>query len=232
MNDQLQQRLLNFTAEPPGQVWDAVRSELDQQMPGISHKLSEYGTQPPKQLWEKIESGLEKPSVFSVIPFYRKRAAKLMAAAVILLAVFLGVRSMVNFSGQEKPITSFENNIQEEAVRSTIDSPTEHSDVDETKATRTTTVERNPSKKAVSASVASLNKNRYITVSNEDGRQVRLSKKIVPVFDCAGDKIKVKGMRCREDIKSLQEKIGSSFTSPSADFAGLIDMLKSLEENR
>jgi hypothetical protein len=73
---------------------------------------------------------------------------------------------------------------------------------------------------------------RYLTMANDNGKKVRLSKKVASVFDCADNAASSKSIRCKESIESLQQKMSASLVSPSGDFSGLIDMIKSLEENK
>ncbi|HYH13671.1 MAG TPA: hypothetical protein VD794_00530, partial [Flavisolibacter sp.] len=72
---------------------------------------------------------------------------------------------------------------------------------------------------------------RYKVVAKEDGKLVRLSQKAFAVFDCAVKATANKNIRCKENIESMQEKMATSVISPTGDFAGLIDMIKTLEEN-
>ena len=72
---------------------------------------------------------------------------------------------------------------------------------------------------------------RYTTIENGKGKVVRLSKKVIPLFNCAGDMASFDNVSCKENIQILQHKMATSSLSTSADFAGLIDMLKDLKEN-
>jgi hypothetical protein len=73
--------------------------------------------------------------------------------------------------------------------------------------------------------------NGYITIADGDGNKVRLSKKAFTVFNCAENSTSTDYQRCKENILLMQQKMSASLLSPSGDFGGLIDLIKSLEEN-
>ncbi|HYH16025.1 MAG TPA: hypothetical protein VD794_12425, partial [Flavisolibacter sp.] len=73
---------------------------------------------------------------------------------------------------------------------------------------------------------------RYTVVAKEDGQIVRLSQKAYAVFDCAVKGVAQKSENCKENIETMQAKMATSMISPTTDFAGLIDMIKTLEENK
>jgi hypothetical protein len=70
-----------------------------------------------------------------------------------------------------------------------------------------------------------------MVMAKDDGHTVRLSKKAFTVFDCAENSAPHNKERCKENIQLMQQKMAASMLSPSGDFGGLIDMIKSLEEN-
>ena len=74
--------------------------------------------------------------------------------------------------------------------------------------------------------------NRYVTIADDDGKKVRVSKKAYNVLNCAENRAALNNVRCKENIEAMQQKMSASLLSSSGDFAGLIDMIKSLEENK
>jgi hypothetical protein len=69
---------------------------------------------------------------------------------------------------------------------------------------------------------------RYIIVTSDVGNAVRLPKKVYSSFACP-DQFAFAGYDdCKERISSLQNKMSASMTT---DFAGLLDLLKNLQEN-
>ena len=68
-------------------------------------------------------------------------------------------------------------------------------------------------------------------MANDKGKVVRLSKKVIPVFNCADNYKSSNNLACKENIELLQHKMATSLISASADFGGLVDLLKDLKEN-
>jgi hypothetical protein len=61
--------------------------------------------------------------------------------------------------------------------------------------------------------------------SDGDGNAVRLPKKIFSAFACPTEDIK-----CKQRLQQLREKFAES--AMTADFTGLLQILKSLQENQ
>ena len=249
MSNQLQHRLLQFEVEPPAATWDAISDALDEQTTPAAEKLRAFEAAPAPRLWQQIESGLEgaDDDAAPAIPFYRRYAKALRygSAAAVLLLVALTITFLVNNNSNTSKVAQQSATVQpsrqtprtappeatvrasdepngaqehyqrtapgHQAERGTLTSPT-----DET---------------AVAKADPRPASGRYMTVANETGKAVRLSKKVYPVFDCAEHSSALERFQCQENIEALQ-KMASSLASPSGDFASLIDMIKTLEENR
>lgn len=69
--------------------------------------------------------------------------------------------------------------------------------------------------------------NRYMIFSNKDVA-IKVSKKTFGWFDCAYNN---QSALCNEHMDLLQEKIAASAVAPSSDFIGMMDILKTLQEN-
>jgi hypothetical protein len=72
---------------------------------------------------------------------------------------------------------------------------------------------------------SSISSDKYMMYSDDDGNVVRLPKKIFDVFACPTEDIS-----CKLRLKQLKEKFAQSATT--ADFTGLLQILKSLQENQ
>jgi hypothetical protein len=249
MSSQLQHRLLQLEVEPPAGLWDAISDALDEQSAPAAEKLRSFEVTPPPQLWLQLESNLDSaPEVQDqAIPLYRRYATALRygSAVAILLLVAVTITLLVNNSGASDKIAQQpsasqsavkatapahretmlrrSDDEQEETPRSRVNEPVERS-YDEAASSPD---ENLPTAKAPQRSFSS----RYLTVATEAGKSVRLSKKVYPVFDCAEHSSTLERLQCQENIEALQ-KMASSLASPSGDFASLIDMIKTLEENR
>lgn len=249
MSNQLQHRLFHFEVEPPAATWDAISEALDEQTTPAAEKLRDFEAAPAPQLWQQIASSLdatdEAPA--PAIPFYRRygKALRYGSAAAVLLLVAFTLTFLVGKSGDsqkvaQQPTTSQPSeqtpqpNTPEVTVRASEEpnrSPlrrksTVAGDLTDREAGTSTENETSVAKAAARPSPG-----RYLTVATETGKAVRLSKKVYPVFDCAEHSSAFERFQCQENIEALQ-KMASSLASPSGDFASLIDMIKTLEENR
>lgn len=230
-------------------MWDAISDALDEQTTPAAEKLRAFEAAPPRHLWQQIESGLppaeEAPA--PVVPFYRRSAKVLRygSAAAVLLLVALTISFLVNNSGAptkvaQRPSTSQPSGqatqpaTPEVTVRATekSDGPLARK---QSKRPEYNTDRSAETSKDDDAAVAQTpprpSPGRYLTVATETGKAVRLSRKVYPVFDCAEHSSAFERFQCQENIESLQ-KMASSLASPNGDFASLIDMIKTLEENR
>src|SRR5215207_5263816 len=93
MNSDLQNKLFQYEANPPGKVWDKIADALDNDTElSFPKRLFNYKENPTAQSWKNIESALEESNTPSirVIPLnkFRKQIGFIAAAASILIAVF------------------------------------------------------------------------------------------------------------------------------------------------
>jgi hypothetical protein len=90
MNEQFQQKLLNYAPVPPAGTWDSISNALDETMSGSSFPalLHDFETSPPIDTWNKIDQQLSVPGGKVVAFTERKKTSPLkryIAAAVIFL---------------------------------------------------------------------------------------------------------------------------------------------------
>ena len=235
MSSQQPHKLLQFEANPPAEMWAAIEAELDQHttLPTLE-KLVTFEATPPAQVWEQIERSIvTTPATEKIVSFKRYGWVRYAAAAVILMAVAFTVitfglqkedkklatqhNSDNNTTGPSDNTAVITNKGNEDQGMTQRKSPLSNTQsTRETQDTKTKTT--TPSK-------------RYMTVAMDNGETVRLSKKVLPVFECADNATANIRKRCKENIENLQQKMASSLASPTTDFAGLIDMIKTLEEN-
>ncbi|GAB4092407.1 hypothetical protein [Flaviaesturariibacter terrae] len=79
------------------------------------------------------------------------------------------------------------------------------------------------------AATASLDEDRYLVRSYNNGSTVRFSKKVSAVVDCAEHATGFTQSLCKVSIGAVQEKLASSVTT---DFGGLIERLQDLEKTK
>jgi len=88
MDNQLQNKLLQYAPEPPEKVWDAICSTLDKEGSiAFVEKLYQYNETPPADVWEKIGNRLQAQSKVAPLVIKYRRVITYAAAAVIILAI-------------------------------------------------------------------------------------------------------------------------------------------------
>lgn len=230
-------------------MWDAISDALDEQSTPAAEKLRAFEAAPAPQLWQQIASELDtaEDAPTPALPFYRRyaKAFRYGSAAAVLLLVALTITLLVNNNGDKQKVARQSatsqpsgQNLQPAAPEVTVHATEEPTsaqvrrkstvsgDYTDRKAVTSTDNET-----AVAKATSRPPSSRYLTVATETGTAVRLSKKVYPVFDCAEHSSTFERFQCQENIEALQ-KMASSLASPSGDFASLIDMIKTLEENR
>lgn len=242
MNERLQYKLLQYEEKPSVKVWEAISESLEDNT-SFSDRLFNYEERPSPSLWNKIEPALENDNEAKLFPFTKKYKKTLtyIAAAAILGIIAITSTLLLNNKGVADELANTpvptSNTPQQNIVNTIPDSNTSNSKsissdskknetsptVKNTRAEKSNTLNRN--------NRLALTGSRYLTMEDDHGKEVRLSKKAYSVFNCAENSMAAKRKNCIESIKSMQEKMATNIASPSADFAGLLEIIKSLEEN-
>jgi hypothetical protein len=96
-------RLKNFEAKPPANLWAGIEDGLDREPGSVSTRLQAFEVTPPSALWDRIEQDLDADVAANtpVIELPRKRRSLVtyLAAAAIITVVLLGTALLLN----EKP---------------------------------------------------------------------------------------------------------------------------------
>src|SRR5215218_5960738 len=85
MNDNIRQKLFNYSETPPVSAWNRIAEALEEN-PEYAQKLDDFEQQPPAGIWEKIDQQL---SATKVIPL-RTKLFKYAMAAAVLIAITVG----------------------------------------------------------------------------------------------------------------------------------------------
>lgn len=228
----IQHRLSQFEATPPPRVWDAIAAELDNETSSFAQKLTVYEAAPSTTVWERIVTELDTIAIpAKVVPFYQKHSKVIryggMAAAIFAVVIMFNLLSKdaESDSVSQLPTNQQLQNANPEPAAVTEIPNAAKSDIPETSGENAGAVIK---RDAIASSKAS--SNRYMTMANDDGKTVRLSKKVYPVIDCAEKTQESTWSRCKENIQAMQAKMSASIGA--GDFGGLIDMIKSLEEKQ
>lgn len=231
---------------PPAGIWNAVVAALEDQSSTVADTLQNLEVAPPTHLWQYIEDQLDTDRATQPqhISLHKRISKPLRYGSAVAILVLIAVTTTLLLhkdagSGElaqqptqaapagNKALPSVTSGTKPESNQQL---PTQAKDNREPVAQPdkpSLLADNTPAEK----STQHLNDHRYLTVATETGAPVRLSKKVYPVFDCAEHNKTLQRHQCKQNIESLQ-KMASSLASPSGDFASLIDMIKTLEENR
>ena len=237
MSSQLQHKLQQFEALPSKDVWQAIDERLNDTDSSIKDLLYTFEATPPSSNWLAIETALATPLIEKKKSLYNTNWFRLAAAAVILgivaISIFtFAIKQPKNTIASQPASQIQQNQIETSAAEVNINDKMSPSLPNENKNNSTDAEKAGMQQSNLSNTLTSTTSKRYKVVAKEDGKLVRFSQKAFAVFDCAVKATANKSERCKENIQSMQEKMASTMVSPTSDFAGLIDMIKTLEENK
>jgi hypothetical protein len=242
MSTRLRDRLIQYEVAPPPNVWEGVREALLQEEPALAARLSSFEITPPVNSWSAIKKSLEGEARAGNTRSAFRRFPRYAAAAAVLVLIFISARYIL--SRNDDPLPTVAKESTEPVQLPVKENPQITTAAPVKQEQETTAVEKNGTARTVpslkkenkrlvaTAPAVRMNPNRYLTKENEEGNTVRLSRKVAPLFNCAEDLASWNSIRCRENIQVMQEKMAQTLISPSSDFAGLVDLLRSLEEKR
>ena len=96
MNNTIKNKLFNYQATPPANVWDNIAAALDKEgASAYTNKLYHFEQEPPPNAWEKISTELDKSSTPA---FFLSPGLKsiIRYAAVFLVLLLIGIVVYVN----------------------------------------------------------------------------------------------------------------------------------------
>ena len=245
MSNQLQHRLFHFEVEPPARMWEAITDALEDQTSSAADKLQQFEAVPKAAVWDKIEENLNVTTDTQPhqIPSYKRLSKPLRYGSAVAILVLVAVaiflftnKDMASGNLAQQPGGTLPAQNQSNTVKASTTTPKPDRSSQSTgsgkgNGTRVDRQTYNSDSENETSTTQKAASERYLTVATEEGTSVRLSKKVFPVFDCAEHSTAIKRFQCKENIEALQ-KMASSLASPSGDFASLMDMIKTLEENR
>lgn len=250
MTNQLQDKLLHYEVQPPEGVWNNIATSLNEQFsPAITERLYNFESIPSPGVWNKIDTELTTSSTrkAKVIPFYVKYRRPLKYSGAIAIFAFLAILTSLLISKKtesELPSHNVESQVKNDRPKSpsTLETlATVGHDSERVIAKANTTKSKELFHDKVSAALeedllphhaqrnetvsSSLPSDKYMIYSDGDGNAIRLPKKIFSAFACPTD-----DFVCKERLQQLREKFAAS--AMTADFNGLLQILKSLQENQ
>ena len=236
MSSQLQQKLQQFEATPPKDLWQAIEDRLDDNNILLQERLLAFEEVPQASCWQHIEASLSsnftdtKPQLLK-ISWFRYAVAAIILGIVATGIFMFSINKPENTLAQQ-PASQNQKETTDTKQLSPDENKTFTSETNENSDRKSVTGKEEFQQKNLSNTLTSTTSKRYKVVTKEDGKLVRFSQKALEVFDCAVKATAKNNIRCKENIQGMQEKMANSMASPTADFAGLIDMIKTLEENK
>lgn len=254
MSNELQNKFLHYEVQPPEGVWDKIAASLDDTIPlSISKKLYQFEANPPASSWQNIAAELNNTikEKAKVVPFFTRYRRPLKYSGAVAAFIFLAVITSLFISKKtesEIPVDRIVNNHVSARKDSTKNNSKENNSVSQiiernnseqvvvkSKTSKaqfndnehSTSLNENPSEETeqVHAIAASYNSDKYMIYTDGNGNDVRLPKKIFSAFACPAN-----NADCKERLQKLREKFAES--AMTTDFTGLLQILKSLQENQ
>lgn len=256
MSSQLQNKLLHYEAPPPEGAWNKIAASIEENISvSVSQKLYQYEEEPSSAIWKNIVVQLnsESPEKTKVVPFYSRYRKPLQYSGAAAIFIFLAVLTSLLISKKtesELPAEGIVQNnlIKQDSAKTPVDTENNNSSAPEkenrkpepiiaksktSKGHQTETqssisyiesflprqAERNESMNP------SIYADKYMIYSDDEGNVIRLPKKIFSAFACATE-----DLICKQRLQKLREKFAASATT--ADFTGVLQILKSLQENQ
>jgi hypothetical protein len=98
MNEQFQQKLLNYAPEPPAGTWNSISNALNETLSSSSFPalLHDFEARPPEDTWNKIETQLSIPAG-KIIPLTEKRKTSPLKRYIAAAVIFLIAASSIIF---------------------------------------------------------------------------------------------------------------------------------------
>lgn len=256
MSSQIQNKLWHYEAQPPEEIWDKIAASLNENLLVlVAEKIYQYQAKPDVIVWQNIVAQLEAPvrEEAKVVPFYVRHRRPLKYSGAVAIFIFLAVLTSLLFSKKAEPELPAEGIAKTVAEKkdnaktsfhstqtNSLTAPTERNNrnslIAKSKITKTWSGQNQNlflrpwgllpypayQYETVNSSIAS---DKYIIYSDGKGNVVRLPKKIFNAFACpSGD------VECKQRLEQLRKKFAAS--AMTADFTGLLQILKSLQENQ
>lgn len=254
MSSPLQNKLLHYEVPPPEGAWDKIAAALNENVSlTLSEKLFQYEEVPPPKVWQNINTQLDDKVTeqAKVVPFFTKYRRPLKYSSAVAVFIFVAVLTSLLVSKKT------ESEIPAQGVTKTTKKDTGETNIDSKQSNSVAQLkQKNNSDRLIAKSRApkvrlqedhnsysiaedllphqayrnetvssSLPSDKYMIYSDGDGNAVRLPKKIFSAFACPADDIV-----CKQRLQQLREKFAQS--AMTADFTGLLQILKSLQENQ
>ena len=256
MSQQLKNKLFDYYAQPPVNAWDKINATLNENSDHrVSDKLLRYEVNPPALMWDNISASLnedEKPVTPFKIRFLKPLKYAAVAASIISIIVLMSLfvsrnpasgdvtKSPVNNKNLATPVLPADTEKQTDTFIEN-DSYTKSHEMVYTHNNRTSHKRVLPLYPQSSVSPlteltnqvtghnypieTSIVLDRYIIFSKSSGDAFRLSRKLYHLFNCSDT-----DENCKENIQAIQQKMADPTLMASADFSGILDLIKNMNK--
>jgi hypothetical protein len=255
MSSDLQNKMEQWEVKPPAEAWNKIAASLDSDEEYVLfQKLSSFESQPPQHAWANIEAALAEDQPVRVVSFYQKHkrafqysgVAAALIIAVLLVSLMVSRPSVSNELAQQSSVQSVPqisktpSSADHQNIRTSMSAFADSQNSSETVAQAPShTTANHPEPNSRKASKINGNsdaiadwkpangslENRYFVHTNNKGEAVRFSSKLYDLFECSEEWT---ATECAQQIRLWQQKAATSSLYASADFTGVLEMLKGM----
>jgi hypothetical protein len=237
MNSDLQNKLQQFSADPPAGVWNKIAEALDTEE-GFAQRLYQYEETPPAANWQKIEQHLAAHAeTGKVVPFGKRITKPVRYIAVASLLVVILVTATLTIKRTEAgaldtegtavapatnlPVTAGTLPINTDQQPGTFSQPAQ-SNSQEFPGPQTRETSSRSGKPAISTTPINAALNDYVTYSDGNGKVVKVSRKMETYINCSDS-----DQQCKQRLQQLRQKMAAR--AMTTDFTGILEMLQQLQ---
>lgn len=242
MNSDLQNKLQQFSADPPAGAWNKIASALEADE-SFAPRLYAYEEEPPLANWQKIEQALAAhPEKTKHIPWHQRisRPVRYVAAAGILAIVLVAITLTTERTeagalqaegtavapATNLPVTtgthpSGNKNKAGQPLNANATTPGGHSNKSPGRPQAQQPTPAAGNGNFSTAPVHALH-NDYVTYSDGNGKVMKVSRKMETYINCRdGDQ------PCKQRLQELRKKMAAK--AMTTDFTGILEMLQQLQ---
>ena len=242
MNSDLQNKLQQFSADPPEGAWNKIVHALDAEESFVQ-RLFEYEETPATANWQKIEQQIDAQPEEAQVITLRKRFARPMryiAAASILAVILVTVTLTADRTeagaleaegttlapAASVPVTTGTISTTPKtntAQQSNPDAqPRQNNSNEDPAGSQVQTTAPNAGKQSIRTTPIKAALQDYVTYSDGNGKVVKVSRKMETYVNCSNN-----DLRCKQRLQQLRQKMAAK--AMTTDFTGILEMLQQLQ---
>ncbi|NTS43595.1 hypothetical protein HRG84_22135 [Flavisolibacter sp. BT320] len=232
MNNDLQTKLQQYSAEPPAGAWDKIAGALDSEG-SFAERLFSYEEMPPAANWQKIEQGLAvQPEKAKLVPLRKRftRPMRYIAAASILVVALVTIT--LTTERTEAGALDPDGTTAAPAANIPASTSTTQQVYPETTGTASNDdvfpadmqAKRKSagSRRTFNTSPLNAVQNDYVSYRDGSGKVMKVARKMETYINCKdGD------WQCKQRLQELRQKMAAK--AMTTDFTGILEMLQQLQ---